>query len=308
MLLWPDPRPLVERLGADFFRQAPQRAGVYLMRDAADTVLYVGKAKNLRQRLRSYRVANPDRMARRHLRLLRAVKRIELRECADEASALASEAELLRSLRPRFNRAGTWPGALWLLLWRVSGEGLEVAVKREGAGVAKSEARNPKCERSPKYEVRKQTALPWLSEFGFRPSFGLRPSDFGLQGVRAPDWHMHGPVGAGVVYARAALVRLLWSALQPERALAQMPEGWFRGHHDELVTVPRPAAERGDCEDLEARLEDLFAGQTEPFAGWIRERVSRRVHPFELTVIAEDLETVGEFVRRTCLKISQSAV
>ena len=44
MLLFPDPRPLVERLGAEFFRQAPERPGVYLMRDAADTVLYVGKA------------------------------------------------------------------------------------------------------------------------------------------------------------------------------------------------------------------------------------------------------------------------
>ena len=43
------------------------------MRDVTDTVLCVGKAKNLRKRLGSYRVANPDRMPRRHLRLLRAL-------------------------------------------------------------------------------------------------------------------------------------------------------------------------------------------------------------------------------------------
>src|SRR5712671_4839036 len=110
MLLLPDPRPLVDRLGPEFFRQAPERPGVYLMRDAADTVLYVGKAKNLRKRLASYRVANPDRMRRRQLRLLRAVSRIELQELPDEPAALARESELLRSLRPRFNRAGTWPG------------------------------------------------------------------------------------------------------------------------------------------------------------------------------------------------------
>ena len=48
------------------------------MHDAADVVLYVGKAKNLRKRLNNYRVANSDRMARRHLRLLRAVVRIEM--------------------------------------------------------------------------------------------------------------------------------------------------------------------------------------------------------------------------------------
>jgi len=53
MLLFADPQPLVERLGPDFFRRAPERPGVYLMRDAAATVLYVGKAKNLRRRLAS---------------------------------------------------------------------------------------------------------------------------------------------------------------------------------------------------------------------------------------------------------------
>src|SRR5437016_7467098 len=110
LLLFPDPSPLVERFGSDFFRQAPECAGVYIMRDGADTVLYVGKAKNLRKRLGSYRVANPDRMPRRHLRMLRAVERIELQPCADESSALARESCLLRALRPRFNRAGTWPG------------------------------------------------------------------------------------------------------------------------------------------------------------------------------------------------------
>ena len=53
------PQPLVERLGKEFFREDPPVPGVYLMRDATGHVLYVGKAKNLRQRLRSYRVANP---------------------------------------------------------------------------------------------------------------------------------------------------------------------------------------------------------------------------------------------------------
>ena len=128
LLLFPDPRPLVERLGLEFFRQAPECAGVYLMRDAAETVLYVGKAKNLRKRLNSYRVANPDRLRRRHLRLLRAVSRIEFERCSDEASALARESELLRVLRPRFNRAGTWAGPPRFLAWRLTSEGLDLAV------------------------------------------------------------------------------------------------------------------------------------------------------------------------------------
>src|SRR6202012_1406044 len=118
-LFFPDPQPLVVRLGVDFFRQLPKCPGVYLMRDAREHVLYVGKAKNLRQRLNSYRNANPDRLGRRHLRLLRQVTRIEYRPCADETAALAHEAELLRSIRPKFTRPGGWPGKPSALLWRV---------------------------------------------------------------------------------------------------------------------------------------------------------------------------------------------
>src|SRR5438445_8186602 len=123
-IMFPDPQPLVERLGREFFRNIPDGPGVYLMRDEGDAVLYVGKAKNLRKRLASYRVANPDRKPRRHLRLLRAVARVELQECPDESAAMTRESELLRGLRPRFNRVGTWPGPPRFVGWRVTEQGL----------------------------------------------------------------------------------------------------------------------------------------------------------------------------------------
>jgi predicted GIY-YIG superfamily endonuclease len=127
-LLFPDAQPLVERLGRDFFRQLPERPGVYLMRDGCDAILYIGKAKNLRKRLGSYRVANPDRMPGRLLRLLRTVARIELQECPDESTALARESELLRTVRPRFNRAGTWPAPPRFVAWRCVEHQLHIAV------------------------------------------------------------------------------------------------------------------------------------------------------------------------------------
>jgi predicted GIY-YIG superfamily endonuclease len=98
------------------------------MRDAADKVLYVGKAKNLRQRLQHYRVANPDRMPRRHLRMVREVARIEFQFCPGESAALQRESKLLRSLKPRFNRAGVWPEKARFLVWRQVEERLELAV------------------------------------------------------------------------------------------------------------------------------------------------------------------------------------
>jgi hypothetical protein len=111
-------KPLVQRLGKKFFRKVPPQPGVYLMRDATGEVVYVGKAKNLRQRLRSYRVANPEHMPRRHLRMVREVARIDFDLCPNESAALAREARLLQRLKPKFNRAGVWPGKAQFLTWR----------------------------------------------------------------------------------------------------------------------------------------------------------------------------------------------
>ena len=124
---WPDAQPLVERLGRDFFRRLPEAPGVYLMHDKADLVLYVGKAKSLRHRLGSYRVANPERMPRRTLRLLHRVVTIRWEECADELAALRRESELLLALKPRFNRAGVWRGPRRYLFWRVNPSEIEIA-------------------------------------------------------------------------------------------------------------------------------------------------------------------------------------
>jgi predicted GIY-YIG superfamily endonuclease len=127
-LLFPDPKPLDQRLGKKFFRRAPQRPGVYLMKDANDRVLYVGKAKDLKQRLNHYRLANPDRMPRRHLRMVREVDRIEFQFCPNETAALKHESKLLRSLKPKFNRAGVWPGKSRFIVWRFTAQRLELGV------------------------------------------------------------------------------------------------------------------------------------------------------------------------------------
>jgi predicted GIY-YIG superfamily endonuclease len=128
LLLIPDPRPLDRRLGKKFFRNAPRRPGVYLMRDEQDKLLYVGKAKDLKQRLTNYRIANPDRMPRRHLKMVNSVARIEFQLCRTEAAALKHEKKLIRSLNPKFNRAGVWPGKPRFICWRGRGDFLELTV------------------------------------------------------------------------------------------------------------------------------------------------------------------------------------
>lgn len=101
---------LHERFGRAFFRTLPATAGVYLMYDARDALLYVGKAKNLRQRIGSYRYAQPE-CSKKTARLLGCVTDIRWQTCTSEEGALLEENRLLRELRPRFNRVNTWPKA-----------------------------------------------------------------------------------------------------------------------------------------------------------------------------------------------------
>jgi hypothetical protein len=104
--LFDPPKPLVERFGEDFFAALPTGPGVYFFCGMGEGVLYVGKARNLRKRLGSYRVANPERMPRRTIRLLHQVRRIEWDECPTEEAALRREELLICVLAPKFNAAG----------------------------------------------------------------------------------------------------------------------------------------------------------------------------------------------------------
>jgi excinuclease ABC subunit C len=82
-------------------RHAPTSPGVYRMLNAANDVLYVGKAKNVRKRLASY--ARPTGQVMRIARMIAATVVVEIISTATETEALLLEANLIKQLRPRFN-------------------------------------------------------------------------------------------------------------------------------------------------------------------------------------------------------------
>ncbi|MDB4475333.1 UvrB/UvrC motif-containing protein [Pirellulales bacterium] len=83
-------------------RDFPQTAGVYLMKDIAGRVIYVGKAKNLRSRAASYflKAAEVDR---RTADLVREIRDIDYLEADSEVDALLLESRLIKDVQPRFN-------------------------------------------------------------------------------------------------------------------------------------------------------------------------------------------------------------
>lgn len=82
-------------------RHAPAGAGVYRMLNAAQEVLYVGKAKSVRKRLVSYTRLNAHDA--RISRMIAATAAVEIVSTRTETEALLLEANLIKQLRPRFN-------------------------------------------------------------------------------------------------------------------------------------------------------------------------------------------------------------
>src|SRR6476469_9273741 len=82
----------------------PESPGVYLWRDAEGKVLYVGKAKRLRSRVRSY-VATDHRESLKTRALMEQVEALDTIVVPSEAHALILEANLIKEYKPRFNIA-----------------------------------------------------------------------------------------------------------------------------------------------------------------------------------------------------------
>lgn len=83
----------------------PHAPGVYTMYDRHDQVMYVGKAKDLQQRVTSYRYSKSKKIQR----MIAHLERISYEVCNSETDAILLENLLIRSLRPPFNHANKKP-------------------------------------------------------------------------------------------------------------------------------------------------------------------------------------------------------
>ena len=101
-------RTFDKTFGEGFISGLPTGPGVYRFLDKRSEVIYVGKAKNLRRRLQSYRNASRKRAHRKMLRLVREAHGCRWETLPTEEAALLRENELIRRLKPRFNVEGAF--------------------------------------------------------------------------------------------------------------------------------------------------------------------------------------------------------
>lgn len=80
----------------------PDRPGVYCFRDAAGTVIYVGKAQSLRSRVRSY-LQSPELLSAKTRRMVERAADLDVTVTGSPVEALILECNLIKEYRPRYN-------------------------------------------------------------------------------------------------------------------------------------------------------------------------------------------------------------
>ena len=88
---------------AEKVREFPKTPGIYLMKDSADRVIYVGKAKNLRSRASSY-FLKAAAQEHRTAHWIGEIADVDYIECESEVDALLVEARLIKDVQPKYNK------------------------------------------------------------------------------------------------------------------------------------------------------------------------------------------------------------
>jgi len=96
------------KFGANRLDELPRGPGVYEWLGPDGATLYVGKAANVRNRLRQYRSATRKKAHRKMRDIVAAASGLRVRSCESELAALLLENQLIQSLRPPFNVSGAF--------------------------------------------------------------------------------------------------------------------------------------------------------------------------------------------------------
>lgn len=81
----------------------PKTPGIYMMKDKGNNIIYVGKSKSLQDRIRSYFV-NSNSHSRKVQRMVKGIHDIEIATTDTELDALILECEMIKKLKPMYNK------------------------------------------------------------------------------------------------------------------------------------------------------------------------------------------------------------
>lgn len=147
--LFESPPFLEKRLGSGAFDEIPQEPGIYRFYDKQDILLYVGKAKNLRRRLFTYKRAKPGKTSRKESALLSKISRFEFDVLESEQDAILKENYWIRVYRPEFNHANKHTETYYYITVQQSESALVFGLSMNPSGQLFPEKKRPLYQRLP---------------------------------------------------------------------------------------------------------------------------------------------------------------
>ncbi len=103
--------PIKKKLGEDV-SVLPDAPGIYYFLNSRDDVIYIGKAKSLKNRVKSYFLPTSPRKAKK---IVKQASRLKIELTNSELTALLMEAELIKLINPRHNTMLKWYGNKYFL-------------------------------------------------------------------------------------------------------------------------------------------------------------------------------------------------
>lgn len=256
-----DGQPFISLLPRDKVRALPITPGIYRILDESGRVLYIGKAKNLRERVATY-LSNAAGHSDKTLMMIRAARDVRVEALGSELEASLAEAEAIRSERPPYNQLDRhFPRIAFLRVGLHDDFPRLSIVKKLGRG--RSHFIGP--FRSAKYAERVLAVL--AREFQLRTCGGpLQPNPTFEPCTQFAIGHCSAPCAAKVTQAeyRAQVDALLDSLSGPEPSIEErldrrVGERESRGRHEGAAYTRR------EIEALRLLL------QTQRQVGWILE-------------------------------------
>jgi DNA polymerase-3 subunit epsilon len=248
----------------------PRSPGVYLFCGHRDEVLYVGKATNLRQRVRSYFGRDDRRRIGPMLREMQGVRHLEL---ADPLSAEVVESRLIARMLPRYNRAGTRSDKYCYVRLDVDSAWPRLAVVKDPARTGVHLGPLPSRAMANLVVEALQSALPLR-----RCSTRLTPS------------YVAPPEAAPCSAAQMGFAQCPCAGMCDRSAYAVAVEAARRA----MAGDPAPVADR-----LHMRMADLAAAQRFEEAALVRDRLSALLGAVKRHRLIEALRSAGRLeVRR----------
>ncbi|MBV8717370.1 MAG: hypothetical protein JOZ65_20090 [Chloroflexi bacterium] len=267
-------------------RAVPDEPGVYVMRDAEQQPLYVGKARRLRSRVGAY-VNRPLGPTRRLEGLVGRVEAVDTTQCPTDLEALIFEDREIRRLQPRFNtvRQQRTP-RYWIRLPkpRVSTRGRPLAQPRLelSTGLEADEAELIGPFRN---EMLADQARQLARDvFGLDALRGTNPVEYG-EGARNALAFLRGDSSLAEPLARTRSLRLLRKVLAFDVASVLLPADPRQARY--VVVRPTPAGLEGFLLDHATLLAWTVLDDEDPyaFAQRLLAPVEPRTGPEEMDVV-----------------------